>query len=234
MFIRLKYHIRNILKACLLPNFWCDLPSNYVGKKSGYYIHKIPVNKHRSLFVLSAGVGLDIDFELELIRLYPTARIILLDPSPVAIETISRIGSELSNSITYMQLALAPFDGSLKVASQGKNQIQRPRASTNKYQDSDLSFESISCQTILEQQCVNYIDILKLDIEGFEYDVLPSLLDSPIRIGQICVELHDWMYGFQYRIKTLVLLRKLLHRGYFLVKRVHNDYTFVHESILEK
>jgi hypothetical protein len=34
------------------------------------------------------------------------------------------------------------------------------------------------------------VDLLKLDIEGAEYDVLADLLSSTIRIGQLLVEFH--------------------------------------------
>ena len=36
------------------------------------------------------------------------------------------------------------------------------------------------------------IDLLKIDIEGFEYEVLEDCLEDRIPIKQICVEFHDF------------------------------------------
>ena len=227
----LKALLRDILKKLFFKDFQCDTTTEYVGGKAGYHIKTNTLNQQSPLFVLSAGVGFDIDFELELSRLYPLCKIILLDPSPDAIATIASLGSELPNSITFEQSALSCSDGLLLMAAEA-GQFHRPGFLSNVFKRSKVTCHSRTIKSILNQNRVSYIDILKLDIEGFEYSVLFELLNSSIGVGQICVELHDWMLGLRFRLKTFLLLRKLRDRGFFLAERIHNDYTFVHESLL--
>lgn len=47
----------------------------------------------------------------------------------------------------------------------------------------------------------NFIDILKVDIEGSEFDVLGALLDAykgrPLPFGQLQIEIHLWGKNFE-------------------------------------
>jgi translation initiation factor 2 beta subunit (eIF-2beta)/eIF-5 len=54
------------------------------------------------------------------------------------------------------------------------------------------------------------IDILKMDIEGSEYDVLPDILSSRIEIKQIVVEFHHRMIagGGKLTKKAINLLKE--------------------------
>ena len=60
------------------------------------------------------------------------------------------------------------------------------------------------------------IDVLKLDIEGSEYDVIPDVLDSDeIRINQILIEFHHRFPGVGVE-KTQQAIAQLNHHGYQL------------------
>ena len=54
---------------------------------------------------------------------------------------------------------------------------------------------TLPCTSIVQEMEMNghdSIDLLKIDIEGFEYEVLQSCLEERIPIKQICVEFHDF------------------------------------------
>lgn len=57
--------------------------------------------------------------------------------------------------------------------------------------------------------------MLKLDIEGSEFDVIESLDDS-ISIKQICIEIHDRLFIDGWN-KLLRIHQKLTGKGYILV-----------------
>jgi hypothetical protein len=60
----------------------------------------------------------------------------------------------------------------------------------------------------------NRLDVLKVDIEGAEYEVLPALLADGIEIDQILIEFHDrWVEG----IPSKAVHEALVAKGYRLV-----------------
>jgi|GEM_PF-5907822 len=44
---------------------------------------------------------------------------------------------------------------------------------------------------VMHQFNKSRIDLLKIDIEGYEYEVLEDLLSNSIPVTQICVEIHQ-------------------------------------------
>ncbi len=59
------------------------------------------------------------------------------------------------------------------------------------------------------------IDILKMDIEGAEYDVIPQILSSAISIQQILVEFHSRFFP-DGEERTNRLIKLLQDYGYSL------------------
>jgi hypothetical protein len=70
------------------------------------------------------------------------------------------------------------------------------------------------------------IDLLKIDIEGFEYEVLESCLADRIPIQQICVEFHDFFPEIS-KAKTRGMIRALNAHGFDLIHRHRHDHTFL-------
>ena len=82
----------------------------------------------------------------------------------------------------------------------------------------NLKTESINVQmhkfsTIVNQYGHDHIDILKLDIEGSEYEVMPEILESDVKIQQICLEVHG-RYMDNGENKSKKLLKLLNDYGY--------------------
>ncbi len=70
------------------------------------------------------------------------------------------------------------------------------------------------------------IDLLKIDIEGFEYEVLESCLAERIPIRQICVEFHDSFPEIP-KARTQRMIRALESHGFDLIHRHRHDHTFL-------
>ena len=74
-------------------------------------------------------------------------------------------------------------------------------------------------------------DLLKMDIEGFEYGVIDDVLAGPLRPAQWAIEFHHRMMHFDPD-QTRRAVGQLEAAGYrlFAVSNVGHEYSFVHES----
>ena len=171
---------------------------------------------HSDAVIYSGGVGEDITFEQELIRRFGV-KVHIFDPSPVATRTI----------------ALAKMDGllfkpvGLAASSAGKFSIGGGSASNTWFKAGGNT--TLPCTSIVQEMEMNghdSIDLLKIDIEGFEYEVLQSCLEERIPIKQICVEFHDFFPEIS-KTKTKHMIRTLQSRGFDLIHRHRHDHTFL-------
>jgi FkbM family methyltransferase len=78
--------------------------------------------------------------------------------------------------------------------------------------------ESISCsfvnlESLIEIQKIDNIDLLKLNIEGDEYEVLEQLVESPLihRVKNIQVQFHSNVYDFEFRRENIQKNLELTH-----------------------
>ena len=71
--------------------------------------------------------------------------------------------------------------------------------------------------------CWAKADFVKMDIEGFEYDIIHQFLDRQIPIRQLCVEFHGWLRPGQTRSTILRLYRA----GYRIIHKHRGDHTFL-------
>lgn len=82
--------------------------------------------------------------------------------------------------------------------------------------------------TIMKELKVDKIDILKMDIEGSEYDVIKNILEEKIVVNQILVEFHHKFsaIGISRTKKSINLLNQ---HGYliFSISKSGNEYSFI-------
>lgn len=184
-----------------------------------------------SCLVFSVGVGTDISFDLAMIQRYG-ATVHAFDPTPKSVQWIER--QQLPPQFVFHPVGLAHFDGEmvfrlaradhtsysteLHISGHAVDEVRRPvkRLSTLAAQ--------VGCQAI---------DILKLDIEGGEYQSIPDVLDSGVRVGQLLVELHYDATPAQLQ-RAGNLVKKVRAAGFRLFARsaVGRELSFIHESLL--
>ncbi len=75
-----------------------------------------------------------------------------------------------------------------------------------------------------------HIDILKMDIEGAEYDVIDDIYKSGIRPRQLLVEFHHRFPGLGVRktIKAATCLRSMGYR-LFSISATNEEFSFIRE-----
>jgi FkbM family methyltransferase len=174
--------------------------------------------------VLSGGVGRDISFELQLAREYK-CRIFLFDPSPTGRETM-RLPENQHPLIEYLDLGLAGTKKTVAFSPPKNSQEGSYSIPAGPLVADVVSFECISISEFLRERGIPKLDVLKLDIEGFEYEVLQDVLANRIVPQQLCVEFHDFLPGIPLS-RTLGAIRNLRKSGLRLVHKDRCDLTFV-------
>ncbi len=166
--------------------------------------------------IYSGGVGEDITFEEELIRRFGV-KIHVFDPSPVAVRTIALVNND---RLLFKPVGLAASTAASFSIGGGTDSRTWLKAGGS---------ESLPCTSIareMEMNGHNSIDLLKIDIEGFEYEVLESCLAKGIPIKQICVEFHDFFPEIP-KTETREAIRALKSHGFDLIHRHRHDHTFL-------
>jgi hypothetical protein len=81
--------------------------------------------------------------------------------------------------------------------------------------------------SLMRQNHHKHIDLLKLDIEGSEYEVIDDFLKRRIPVRQICVEFHHGILPGFRRSQTIHSIFKLISRVYKLISKEGANHTFI-------
>lgn len=175
--------------------------------------------------VFSVGVGNDISFDMALHRVHG-CRIILIDPSPTGERTILS-HSPLPASMTFLPVGLSHLDGSLSFSEPSHPDEGSFRLNGG---DRRIDFPCRRLPTLMSQHGVDMLDLLKMDIEGFEYFVINDLVRNRCNVRQICVEFHHGIVPGITRWHTLGAILRLRWAGYTLVNHEGLNHTFLKQS----
>jgi FkbM family methyltransferase len=191
----------------------------------GHHIWPAPLT--RDSVVVDAGAHRG-EFSAEIIRRFG-CQCHLVEANPRLVKTLIVARAE---SITAAALDARDGRGMLHVS-------ENPEA-TGLFDAGSASIgvevETISLATLMQRLGIAMIDILKLDIEGAEFDLIASTPDQILqRINQITVEFHDFKPAFCGR-GLFENSRKLLEALGFIccnmAFRTHGDVLFLNRHRL--
>jgi FkbM family methyltransferase len=159
---------------------------------------------------LCAGAGVDISFDLELAA--RGARVITVDPTEESRDLFAA-----DERIEFVHAALHREDGELEM-----------------FVAADPTHRTLSSDDLQRTGCsirvparglagFGRLDLIKLDIEGAEYDVLPATPATGARV--VCVEMHPTR-GLRAAVRAF---RGLRAAGFRCVARHGADFTFVRD-----
>lgn len=185
-----------------------------LGSRYGGYV--IPQGLVRPDWICySAGLGTDVSFELELVRRYGCT-MHAFDPTPDAYAHAEREAAAeprfkplpygLWSSDTTMRF-FAPRD-----PSHVSHSIANIHGGSGSIEASCRSIRSL-----MRELGHDRLDLLKLDVEGAEYEVLGAMLEDGIRPRLLCVDVHkvqsiDAMAGLVDRLRGAGYRPVHLHR----------------------
>jgi FkbM family methyltransferase len=168
------------------------------------------------------GAGSDISFDLGLIKSYG-ARVRCLDP----FEIFRQQAEEKADGdprFSFKEVALAEKDGPLTMYG-ARDPLSGSLSAVNLYESERATMvEGRTLSSLMEEFGDDRADLLKLDIEGSEYEILPTLDLSALGVRVLCVEIHPNHSVAQARR----LLDGVTAQGYGLVNCKHpTSYTFM-------
>jgi FkbM family methyltransferase len=221
--IPLLYRAANRLRGYRLHSPEIDVRYDLLG--SWYGAWPLPLGLLTSdSIVYSFGVGKDITFDLGVIRRLG-CYVYAFDPTPIARAWLK--GQCLPEEFIFNEIGLAEFDGvaDFSAPPTGHSFSRSQEPSGNKYSVARLA-------TLMQKNNHQAIDLLKLDIEGFEYAAIDDFIDAGIFPRIINVEFHHRSYGISTG-QTKASVAKLRRAGYaiFWVSDLGREYAFLHQKL---
>ncbi|TDX01733.1 FkbM family methyltransferase [Dinghuibacter silviterrae] len=203
-----------------------SIPHEWYGNAyGGFFVHPDLLND-RSV-VYSFGIGEDVSFDLTMIEKHG-CNVYGFDPTPKSIEWVKR-------QTLPPQFIFNPYGIN---AETGFVQFNLPRnkeyvsGSIEKHKGVDESEPILvpmkSFTDITRELGHQHVDLVKIDIEGTEYEIIDHILSSPVSIGQILIELHERFFR-DGTAKTGKLLETLKRHSYavFGVSETFEEVSFI-------
>lgn len=154
----------------------------------GFYmdIHALQTND----FVLSFGVGTDISFDLQLID-KTQCKVFGFDPTPKSIDWIK--SQTLNSNYSFFPYGIALETGQVRFfLPKNENHVSgslMPMDYVNTHSAVDVPVKSM--QDVVKDVDALKVKAVKMDIEGAEYTVMPSVLLALPNLKIIAVEIHE-------------------------------------------
>jgi len=202
-----------------------DIP---IIKDGGWWFS--PDNLGENSIVYSLGVGDEIDFDLSIIDKYGV-EVFAFDPTPTSIDMLD--ASKLPDRFHFHPWAVTATDGTLsfypRLKKDGsKSDVMFTMIPELETKDDVIEVAAYCLSSISSKLGHDRIDVMKMDIEGAEYEVLEGLLDSPVKPDQLLVEFHHRFVdnGLQ---KTYKLIERLRECGYriFAISEIGREISFM-------
>ena len=176
--------------------------------------------------IYSMGIGNDIEFDLELIKSFG-CKVHAFDPTPKSLEWLKT--QDLPKEFIVHPVAVNNKDGEITFYPPDENSgfsastIQKDDTKSKSY---NVPAKRIS--SLMKELGHTKIDLLKMDIEGAEYDVIDDFVKSNIKAKQLLVEIH---HRFDYLTVEMTknMINQLNSIGYkiFAISPMGQEYSLV-------
>jgi FkbM family methyltransferase len=188
-----------------------------------------PIGLSSSSIVYCGGVGRDVTFDHAIADRFH-CQIWLFDPSPTGKETMS-LEVNRRPEFCFVPVGISARDEILRLAPP-TNPKEGSWFASSSSMGGLVSVECHSLYTLMQRHGHDHIDLLKIDIEGPEYEVIDDMLDHKLDVRQICVEYHHGILPGFTRMQTIKSILRLLSNGYCLIHKVGNNHTFIKKTLL--
>jgi FkbM family methyltransferase len=147
----------------------------------------VPDGLGSATVVYALGVGTDISFERDLIARYGVT-VHAFDPTPISLEWAA--SRSLPAGFTLHPYGVADYDGTARFTAPRKRKFASFSLVRSEGVGPPVEAPVHRLATLARMLHLPPPDVIKMDIEGAEYAVLPDLLASGFAPAQILVEFH--------------------------------------------
>jgi FkbM family methyltransferase len=197
----------------------------YGNKYGGFNVAPNLIEKKGIIY--SFGIGEDISFDRTVIKNHG-CDVFAFDPTPKSIKWC--LNQELPKTFHFYPFGIAGHSGTtIFNLPSNENHVSGSiinHSNVNSGNQIEVEMKSfVDIQKILNHK---KIDLLKMDIEGVEYDVIDDILQSDVEITQIVVEFHERFFT-QGKNKSKEFVKSMNRSGYkiFAISDSYEEVSFV-------
>lgn len=221
---RIKYYLRIIKGSELYFLRDIRIESKIYGNYQAEWC--IAENKlDENSIIYSVGVGTDISFDIEIINKYQ-CNIFAFDPTPKSIKWFQRQPS--LSLFHFSPYGISEQDGNIVFYPPRDPEHVSFTTNAMSTTTNGVLLPVKRLITAMKQYGHNKIDLLKMDIEGAEYEVIKDILESRIWVEQLLVEFHH-RFDRSAILKTREAINELRKAGYaiFYISPTGEEYSFI-------
>ncbi len=224
--------VKRFLKQLAGQDIWSSTQIKLNQLRYGDWVIQ-PDNLNKNSIIYSLGVGEDVVFDNKIIDQF-NVTVHAFDPTPNSIEWLK--AANISDNFEFHPYGISSTDGELKLYPRINKRGRKSKVMYTLINEGNATNDAVLINvkrlpTVMSDLGHQHIDILKMDIEGSEYQVIDEIIDSKIEIKQILVEFHHRFITIG-KEKTDEAIKKLNKAGYdiFFISETGREYSFIKAS----
>lgn len=180
------------------------------------------ISEKKNPYVIDGGANIGLS-TIFIKKIYPEAKIIAFEPdNTIANFFLKNIKSFKLEGVTLIKKALWSSETKLYFEGDGAD-----GGKVSNSIKSEIQIETVRLKNYLSEK----IDLLKLDIEGSEYEVLIDCRDSLDSVSHMFVEYHSFYNQKQHLDEILNIISEAGFRYYIESVGVQSDIPFIERNI---
>lgn len=187
-----------------------------------------PQLNHDSI-VIDAGCGYEADFSLYMIK-HHGVKAYGVDPTLKHRKALKVLEDKYKGHFVHLPFAISVVEGTLTFHESRVNESGSILEDhINVRQDETISYEvkAVNIKSLIDHIGTDQIDILKLDLEGAEYDLLNAINEEDVlRCKQIFVEFHHHAVSCYDETDTQRIVEKICSYGFNSFSLDDHNYLF--------
>jgi FkbM family methyltransferase len=203
----------------------------YGHRSSGFYIN--PDFLHQRSIVYSLGIGDDVSFDKEVIAKHGCF-VFAFDPTPKSIRWVAQ--NMHDPHFVFQPVGIGTNTGPVPFFVSATPQHEHGNAPVGNHASESLKIEVMlkSLKDLADLNGHKKIDVLKLNIDGAEFEIIPAILSSGVRIDQMLIKFHDAYFkdGLERTKNSIAMLQE---HGYevFAVSESDQEVSLIRKSLVE-